>query len=131
MQAGSIPWNQRFSCKWNLSFFKAVPPNGLPFYLGSLLHIIRSLSSHFSSWDCPENFGIYSQIDRKRKTFFFHFPQCVCLLNRTGQILISQLSPPKFRYFAHQNGRTKVDPMKINFDNFQIQKWISQRELKK
>ena len=35
------------------------------------------------------------------------------------------LHPQKFRYFADQNGG-KEDPMKINFGNFQIQKWISQ-----
>ena len=41
--------------------FKAVPPNKLPFYLGSLslLRIISSLFSHF---------GIYSQLDKKSKT---------------------------------------------------------------
>ena len=32
-----------------------------------------------------------------------------------------QLSPPKFRYFADQNGQ-KRDNMKMNFDNFQMQK---------
>ena len=102
-----------------------------PFYLGSLLLIISSLSSHFRSWSYPGNFGIYSQLDRKSKTWFFTF-LCVyvCWIKR-DKILISQLSPPKFRYFADQNGRTKVGPMKMNFDNFQIQKWRSQTELKK
>ena len=38
---------QKFSCEWNLSFFKAVPPVMLPFYLGSPLHLISSLFSHF------------------------------------------------------------------------------------
>ena len=47
MQADSVPSNQKFSCKWNLSFFKAVPSNRLSFYLGSLLHIISSLFIHF------------------------------------------------------------------------------------
>ena len=47
MQADSVPSNQKFSCKWNLSFFKAVPSNRLSFYLGSPLHIISSLFSHF------------------------------------------------------------------------------------
>ena len=41
------------------------------------------------------------------------------------KILILQLSPPKLRYFADQNG-SEGDPMKINFENFQIQKWVSQ-----
>ena len=43
MQADLVPSDQKFSCKWNLSFFKAVPSNRLSFYLGSPLHII----SHF------------------------------------------------------------------------------------
>ena len=47
MQADSVPSDQKFSCKWNLSFFKAVPSNRLSFYLGSLLHIISSLFIHF------------------------------------------------------------------------------------
>ena len=41
MQAESVPSDQKFSCKWNLSFFKAVPSNRLSFYLGSPLHIIN------------------------------------------------------------------------------------------
>ena len=48
MQADSVPSDQKFSCKWNLSFFKAVPSIRLSFYLGSPLHIISSLFSHFS-----------------------------------------------------------------------------------
>ena len=47
MQAGSPPCNQKFSWKWNLPFFKAAPPNRLPFYLGSLYHIINSLFCNF------------------------------------------------------------------------------------
>ena len=47
MQPDSVPSDQKFSCKWNLSFFKAVPSSSLSFYLGSLLHIISSLLSHF------------------------------------------------------------------------------------
>ena len=47
MQADSVPSNQKFSCKWNLSFFKAVPSNRLSFYLGSPLQIISFLFSHF------------------------------------------------------------------------------------
>ena len=35
-------------CKWNLSFFQAVPSNRLFFCLGRPLHIISSLFSHFS-----------------------------------------------------------------------------------
>ena len=131
MQAGSIPFDQKFSCKWNLSFFKAVPPKRLPFHLGSLVHIISSLSSHFRSWDYPENFGIHSQLDRKSKTWIFTFLNVyVCWIER-DKILISQLSPPKFRYFADQNGRTKVGSHEMNFNNFRIQKWISKTDLKK
>ena len=47
MLADSIPSNQKFSCKWNSSFFKAVLSNRLSFYLGSPLHMISSLFSHF------------------------------------------------------------------------------------
>ena len=47
MQTDSIPSDQKFSCKWNLSFYKVVPLNRLSFYLGSWLHIISSLFSHF------------------------------------------------------------------------------------
>ena len=141
MQAGSVPCDQKFSCQWNLSFFKAVLPNRLPFYLGSLLHIISSLSSHFRSWDNPENFGIYSQLDRKSKTCFFTFLIAYVCWIEWDKILISQFSSPNFRYFADQTilvckipefGRWKLwDPMKMNFDNFQIQNWISQTVLKK
>ena len=65
-------------------------------------------------------FGIYSQLERKSKTWLFYFPQCVCFLNRTGQNPNPQLSPPKFRYFADQNG--PKGPHKTNFGNFQIRK---------
>ena len=37
------------------------------------------------------------------------------------KILTSQLSPPKFRYFADQNGPKGGDLMKMSFDNFQMQ----------
>ena len=47
MQADSVPSNQKFSCKWNLSYFKVVLSNRLSFYLGSPLHIISFLLSHF------------------------------------------------------------------------------------
>ena len=118
MQAGSISCDQKFSCKWNLSFFKPVPPNRLPFYLGSLLHIINSLSSYFRSWDYPENFGIYSQFNRKSKTWFFTFLNVYVSWIEWDKILISQLSPPKFRYFADQNGRTKVGLHENEFRQF-------------
>ena len=44
---------------------------GCFFYLGSLLHIIISLFSHFRSWDYPGNFGIYSQLKSKAWSFTF------------------------------------------------------------
>ena len=92
-------------------------PTKLPFYVGSLLHIISSLFSYFRSWDYPEHFGIYSQLDRKSKTWFFIFLNVYVSWIERDKILISQLSPPKFRYFADQNG-PKGDPIKMNFDNF-------------
>ena len=45
MQAGSVPSNQKFSCKW--TFFMDVLSNGLSFYQGNPLHIISSLFRHF------------------------------------------------------------------------------------
>ena len=47
MQAVSVPSDQKFSCKWHLSFFNAVPSNSLSFYLGGPLHIISSFFCHF------------------------------------------------------------------------------------
>ena len=47
IQADLVPSDQKFSRKWNLSFFKAVPSNRLSFYLGSPLQIISFLFSHF------------------------------------------------------------------------------------
>ena len=121
VQVGSVAHDQKCSCKWNLSFFKAVSPNRLPSYLGSLVHIISSLFSHFRSWDYPENFGIYSQLDRKSKTWFFTFLNVYVSWTEQGKILISQLSLQKYRFFADQNG-PNGDPMKMNIGNFQIQK---------
>ena len=77
------------------------------------------------SWDYPEHFRIYSQLDRKNKAWFFIFLNVYVSWIKQDKILISQLLPPKFRYFADQN-RSKVDPMKMNFDNFQMQKWGSE-----
>ena len=61
------------------------------------------------SWDYPENFGICSQLDRKSKTWFFTFLNVCIFWIEQDKILISQLSPPKFRYFADQNG-SKLGP---------------------
>ena len=49
----------------------------LAFYLGSLIHIISSLFSHFRSWDYLEHFGIYSQLDRKSKTWLSFSSMCM------------------------------------------------------
>ena len=70
-----------------------------------------------------DKFG--SQLERKNKTWFFTLLNVYVSWIERGKILISQLTPPKFRYFADQNGQ-KEDPMKMNFGNFQIQRWISQ-----
>ena len=105
MQVGSVPCDQKF--------YKAVPPNKFSFYLDSLVHIISSLSSHFRSRDYPENFGIYSKLDRKSKTWFFTFPNVCVSWMEHDKILISQISPPKFRCFADQC-RPKGNPMKMN-----------------
>ena len=71
--------------------------------------------------DYPENFGIYSQLDRKSKTWFFTFLNMFISGTERDKILISQLSPSISSYFADQSG-PKVDPMKKDFDNFQMQK---------
>ena len=82
------------------------------------------LLAWYRPWDYPENFWICSQLDRKSKTWFFTFLNVYIFWIEQDKILISQLSPPKFRYFTDQN-EPKGDPMKISFDNFQIEKWIS------
>ena len=51
MQAGSVPSDEKFSCKWNLSFFMALPSNRLSFYLGNPLYIINSLFSSVPEQD--------------------------------------------------------------------------------
>ena len=64
--------------------------------------IFRQISHR--PWDSRENFGIYYQLDRKSKTWFFTFLSMYVFWIERGKILILQLSPPKFRYFADQNG---------------------------
>ena len=59
---------------------------------------------NYRPWDYPENFGIYSQLRRKSKTWFFTFLNLYVSWIERYKILILQLSPPKFRYFAYQNG---------------------------
>ena len=63
-----------------------------------------------------------SQLDRKSKNcFFFTFLNVYVSRIKRNKILISQLSCPKFRYFTDQDG-PRGGLMKMNFDNFQIQK---------
>ena len=66
----------------------------------------------YRPWDYPENFGICSQLDRKSKTCFFTFLNVYIFWIERDKILISQLSPPKFRYFADQNGSKGGTPWK-------------------
>ena len=70
-----------------------------------------------------DKFG--SQLDWKSKTWFFTFLNVYVSWIERDKILISQLSPLDFRYFADQNG-PKRGPHEIEFDFFQIQKWILQ-----
>ena len=100
MQAGSIPCDQKFTCKWKKMFFKAVTSNSLAVHLVSTLHIISSLFIHFKSWDYPENFGIYSQLVRKIKAWPFTFFNAYFSWIERDKIFMSQLSIRKFRYFA-------------------------------
>ena len=55
-------------------------------------------------WDYPESFGICFQLDRKSKTWFLTFVSVYVFWIEQDKIRISQFSPPKFRYFADQNG---------------------------
>ena len=59
-----------------------------------------------------DKFG--SQLDRKSKICFFTFINVY--VPWIEKILISQITPPKFRYFLDQNEQ-KEDPMKMNSDN--------------
>ena len=70
-----------------------------------------------------DKFG--SQLEIKSKTWILTFLNVYVSSIERDKILISQLTAPKLRYFTDQNGR-KEDPVKMNFGNFQIQKWVSQ-----
>ena len=59
-----------------------------------------------------DKFG--SQLDRKSKTFFFIFLNVYVSWNEWDKIMISQLSPAKFRYFSDQSG-PKGDFMEMNY----------------
>ena len=78
-------------------------------YVSKLPHSLLAWEAKFyvddtRPWDYLENFGICSQLDRKSKTWFFTFLNVYIFWIERDKILISQLSPPKFRYFADQNG---------------------------
>ena len=61
-----------FCCKWNLSFFKAVPPSRLLFYLGIPLHIISSFIQPLLL--VPECYFAWNVEVRVLK-FYTHFSQ--------------------------------------------------------
>ena len=74
-----------------------------------------------------DRFG--SQLDRKCKTWFFTFLNVYVSWTERDKILISQLTAPKFMYFAEQNGPKggphenefwKVSNTKMNIKNKKI-----------
>ena len=68
----------------------------------------RKISCNCRRWDYPKNFGFYSQLDRKNKTWFFTFHKVYVSWIEWDKILISQISPPKLRYCRPEwtKGRT-------------------------
>ena len=83
---------------------------------------IRELSGY--PWDYHENFGIYSQLDRKSKTFFFPELNGIKLWSHRFHFQHSGILQTRI----YQRG----DTMKMNFDNFKIKTWIyKQSQLKK
>ena len=70
-----------------------------------------------------EKFG--SELYRKSNIWFFTFLNVYVSWIKRDKILISQLSPPIFRYFVTRMDQ-RQEPMKIKFENFQIQKRLSQ-----
>ena len=75
-------------------------------------------------WDYSENFGIYSKLDRKSKHSSCIFLNVYVSWIERDKILISQLSPLNSGILQTKMGQ-KGYPMKMNFDKFQIQKWVS------
>ena len=71
-----------------------------------------------------DKFG--SQLDRKSKTWFFTLLNVYVSWIERDKILISQLSLQKNSGILKTRMDQRGDPMKINFDIFQIQKLISQ-----
>ena len=68
----------------------------------------------YRSRDYCGHFGICSELDRKSKTCFLTTLNVYILWIEREKILISQLSPAKFRYFADQNG-PKGEPHENEF----------------
>ena len=66
-----------------------------------------------------------SQLDRKRKTWFFTFLNVNISWIERDNILLSQLSPANFRYFTDQNG-PKRGFHENEFWHSEIQIWISE-----
>ena len=82
-------------------------------------------------WYYPENFGfILNSVEKVKPGFLLSLNMYFSWIE-WDKILISKLSPLKFRYLADQNG-PKGEPGKMNFDNFQMQKEFPQQlELEK
>ena len=58
------------------------------------------------------------RLHRKSKTWFFTFVNVYVCWIKLDKILMSQISPPKSRYFADQSERTKVGPHENEFWQF-------------
>ena len=71
-----------------------------------------------------DKFG--SQLYRKSKTWLFYFLWYVCFLNRTRQNSDLAAFTSKIQVFCKPEWTKRGTPMKMNFVNFQIPKWISQ-----
>ena len=79
----------------------------------------------------PWKFWIYSQLSRKSKTWFFAFPQYVLFLNWVGQNPNLKAFTSKIQVFGRPEW-TEGGTVKMNFDNFQMQKEFPQQlELEK
>ena len=92
-------------------------------YLVKPLHLTL-----YRPWDYPENFGIYSQLNRKSETWLFTFLNVYVSWIERGKIVILQLSLPTFRHFAdqnwpngepHENGFWQFSNAKMSFLNTQ------------
>ena len=86
--------------------------------ISKLSHVSILISFLWCDWFYAGFFNVIdheiekSKLDRKIKTWLFTFLNMHVSLIKQDKILISQLSVPKFRYFADQNGQ-KGDPWKL------------------